>query len=140
KEFSHGLQFADLAAAPELKTVCETEPLAMAPAAVPSDIPRLPPVKEWGILRALGAKGDGTTDDTEVLRAAIAAHRVVYLPSGRYRITDTLTLRPDTVLIGLNPITTQILITDFTAAFQGVHGPTERPVAPDLPGVSRSWL
>ncbi len=96
-------------------------------------------MSEWVNLRTLGAKGDGTTDDTEALRAAIAAHRVIYLPSGRYRVTDTISLKPDTVLIGLNPITTQILLTDFTAAFQGVNGPTERPVAPDIPGIPRAW-
>jgi len=49
------------------------------------------------------AKGDGVTDDTEVFRKAIAAHRAVYLSSGYYVINDTLTLRPDTVLIGLHP-------------------------------------
>ncbi len=139
KEFSHGLHFSDPGAAPEMKTTNETEPLAAVPALVPTDVPALPPMEEWVNLRTLGAKGDGTADDTEALRAAIAAHRVIYLPSGRYRVTDTITLKPDTVLIGLNPITTQILLTDFTAAFQGVNGPTERPVAPDLPGIPRAW-
>jgi sugar lactone lactonase YvrE len=43
------------------------------------------------------------------------------------------------VLIGLNPITTQILIADFTAAFQGMNGPSERPVTPDVPGIPRNW-
>ena len=139
KDFSHGLQIAHLGAPPEIKTSSELEPLTALPAPVPSDIPALPPVAEWANLRALGAKGDGTTDDTEALRAAIAAHRVIYLPSGRYRVTDTITLQPDTVLIGLNPITTQLLLTDFTAAFQGVNGPTERPVPPDIPGIPRAW-
>ena len=139
KEFSHGLQIADLGANLEIKTICEAEALNVLPPLVPSDIPALPPVSEWVNLRMLGAKGDGTTDDTAVLRAAIADHRVIYLPSGRYRVTDTIALRPDTVLIGLNPITTQILIDDFTAAFQGVNGPTERPATPDIPGLPRAW-
>jgi hypothetical protein len=139
KEFSHGQQITDIGAASEIKTVCEMETLSALPPAVATDIPPLPPVSEWTNVRTLGAKGDGTTDDTFALRAAVAAHRILYFPSGRYRVTDTVTLRPDSVLLGLNPITTQILITDFTAAFQGVNGPTERPVTPDMPGVPRAW-
>lgn len=139
KEFSHGLHISDLAVTPEIKTTFETEALAATPAPVATDIAPLPPMSEWMNLRTLGAKGDGVADDTAALRAAIAAHRVIYLPTGRYRVTDTITLRPDTVLIGLNPITTQILITDFTAAFQGVNGPPERPVLPDIPGIPRAW-
>lgn len=139
-EFSHGLQFADLGATPVIDTRCDFEPLAAAPAPVPTDIAALPAMDTWVNLRALGAKGDGVADDTDTLRAAVAQHRTIYLPSGRYRVTETITLRPDTVLIGLNPITTQILITDFTPEFQGVNGPIARPVPPDLPGVPRRFL
>jgi sugar lactone lactonase YvrE len=139
KEFSHGLQISDIGAVPEIKTVSEMESLSALPPAVATDIPALPPVSEWANVRDLGAKGDGEADDTSALRAAVAGHRVLYFPSGRYRVTDTITLRPDTVLIGLNPITARILITDFTAAFQGVNGPMERPVAPGTPGVPRAW-
>lgn len=139
QEFSHGLHIADLGATPEIKTTCAVEPLAALPALVPADVAPLPPMAEWVNLRSLGAKGDGVTDDTAVLRSAIAAHRVIYLPAGFYRVSDTLTLRPDTVLIGLHPSTTRIMITDYTAAFQGVDGPAERPLPPDLPGVPRAW-
>ena len=56
-------------------------------------------------VRELGAHGDALTDDTEVLRAALAKCRdngggVVYLPRGVYRITGQLTLPPRTVLRG----------------------------------------
>ena len=54
-------------------------------------------------IRALGARGDGKTDDTAALRAAIGKHKVLYLPGGTYRVTGPIELRPDTVLIGLNP-------------------------------------
>ena len=138
-QFSHGLHINDLGATPEIKTTCELEPLAEFPALPDSDIAPLPPMSEWSNVRTLGAKGDGSTDDTAALREAIAQHRVLYFPTGRYRVTDTLTLRPDTVLIGLNPITAQIVIEDFTAAFQGVNGPTARPEVPATPGIPRSW-
>ena len=140
KDFSHGLHIAGPGRPPVIKTTNRTEVLSEVPEPVPTDIAALPPVGEWVNLRTLGAKGDGVSDDTAILRAAIAAHRVLYLPSGSYRVSDTITLRPDTVLIGLNPVTTRILITDFTTAFQGINGPAERPVPPDIPGVPRAWL
>jgi hypothetical protein len=71
-------------------------------------------------VRALGVSGDGRTDDTAALQRAIATHRVLYFPIGRYVVSDTLTLRPDSVLIGLHPDLTQIVLPDGTPAFQGV--------------------
>lgn len=137
KEFSHGLHISDIGATPAIQTTCDLEPLISAPTPVPTDIAALPPMETWQNLRALGAKGDGVTDDTSVLRAAIAAHRAIYLPGGRYRVSEPIMLRPDTVLIGLSPIMTQILITDFTPAFQGVNGPTGRPMEASVAGGSR---
>ena len=74
---------------------------------------------EWVNLRALGAKGDGATDETALIQKAIAEHRVIYIPSGHYIVSDTLRLRPDSVLIGLHPNQTQIDILDSTPGFQG---------------------
>ncbi|MFP5249736.1 MAG: glycosyl hydrolase family 28-related protein, partial [Acidobacteriota bacterium] len=85
---------------------------------VASDIPALPPMREWVNVHTLGVKGDGA-DDTTALQAAIDRHRVLYLPSGDYRVTSTLHLRPDSALIGLNPATTEILVTDDAAKFTG---------------------
>lgn len=80
-------------------------------------IPSLPSCDTWVNLRDLGAKGDGKTDDTKAIQDAINAHRAIYIPSGRYVVTDTITLKSDTVLVGLNPITTQIDLPDGTPAF-----------------------
>ncbi|MEJ2247700.1 MAG: glycosyl hydrolase family 28-related protein [Acidobacteriota bacterium] len=66
--------------------------------ALTSDIPALPPMSEWISVRTLGAKGDGRTDDTAALRAAIDRHPVLFLPAGTYRVTESLELKPDTVL------------------------------------------
>jgi hypothetical protein len=123
KTFSHGLQYQDISSIPAIHDVYETTVLTALPAPAKSDILNLPPIDTWVNIRSLGAKGDGTTDDTDSLRNAIAHHRTIYLPSGQYRVTDTITLRPDTVLIGLHPSVTQILLADSTPGFEGVGGP-----------------
>lgn len=94
---------------------------------VPSDIPALPPMQEWTNARNEGAKGDGGADDTAALQSAIDRHRVVYLPSGAYRLTHTLHLRPDSVLIGFSPVTTILTAWDKSPAFSGTG-----PAAPLL--------
>jgi hypothetical protein len=123
KTFSHGLQYQELGAVPAIQEVYKTAALSVLPTPVKSDILDLPPIDTWVNIRSLGARGDGTTDDTDALRKAIAEHRTIYLPSGQYRVTDTLTLKPDTVLIGLHPSVTRILLADSTPAFQGVGSP-----------------
>src|SRR5438132_2592042 len=120
KTFSHGLQYQDIGAVPAIQDVYDTAPLSALPKPVKSDILDLPPIDNWVNIRSLGARGDGTTDDTGAFREAIAQHRAIYLPSGQYRVTDTITLRPETVLIGLHPSVTRILLADSTPAFQGV--------------------
>lgn len=49
------------------------------------------------------AAGDGSTDDRAAIQAAIDAAQpgqIVFLPRGRYMISNTLQLRSDTVLVG----------------------------------------
>ena len=130
KIFSYGLSYADIGARPETKQLFDAAPLAALPAPVASDLPDLPARDRWVNIRTLGAKGDGTTDDTQVFQKAIAEHRAIYLPSGYYVVTDTLTLKPDTVLIGLHPNRTQIVVPDRAPAFQGVRGPKPLIEAP----------
>ena len=60
------------------------------PAPLPPAIRPLPPTEEWVNVRTLGVAGDGDADDTAAIQKAIAAHRVLYFPSGRYMINDTL--------------------------------------------------
>ncbi len=130
KVFSHGLNYADIGAVPATKDIFETTALSALPAPVESDLPDLPARETWVNIRSLGAKGDGSTDDTAVFRQAIAEHRTIYLPTGRYVVSDTIALRPDTVLIGMHPSATQIDLLDSTPAFQGVGSPKPLIEAP----------
>ena len=89
-----------------------------------SDVPALPPRRTWVNVRDLGAKGDGGTDDTAVLQQAIDAgpggeQRALYFPSGFYRLSGSLRLKANTVLIGLSPFTTQFVLADNDPHFQG---------------------
>lgn len=123
KTFSHGLQYEDIGAVPAIRDVYDTVALNALPNPVQSDILDLPPIDKWVNIRSLGAKGDGVTDDTNVLRQSIAEHRAIYFPSGQYRVSDTIRLKPDTVLIGLHPSVTRIFLADSTPSFQDAGSP-----------------
>jgi sugar lactone lactonase YvrE len=123
KSFSHGLHYKDMGAPGEIEDVFDTEKLSAPFAPAPSDIRSLPPMSEWFNVRSAGATGDATTDDTAAIQKAIAEHTSVYFPAGQYRVTDTIALKPDTILIGLHPSTTRIILADGTPAFQGVGDP-----------------
>ncbi|HUA38120.1 MAG TPA: glycosyl hydrolase family 28-related protein [Candidatus Sulfopaludibacter sp.] len=130
KTFSHGLHYADIGAVPKIETRMDAAPLSKMPPPAPSDLIPLPACNTWVNLHDLGARGDGSSDDTDVLKKAIATHRTIYLPSGFYVVRDTLTLRPDTVLIGLHPGATQIILPDGTPAFEGIGTPEALLEAP----------
>ncbi|HEX5132775.1 MAG TPA: glycosyl hydrolase family 28-related protein [Candidatus Krumholzibacteria bacterium] len=97
---------------------------------VPTDIPATPAMDQWVNVRSLGAKGDGQTDDTDALLAGIEKHAALFFPSGTYRVSRPLMLEPETVLIGLNPATTQIALLDSSPAFAGEGDPVGIVVAP----------
>jgi len=130
KHFTYGLMVPGEGRMGAIGMQYEAAPLAALPGALPAAIRALPPSSEWVNVHALGVKGDGTTDDTAALLQAIQTHRVLYLPSGHYVVRDTLTLRPDTVLIGLHPTLTQIDLLDETPGFQGVGAPKAVLLAP----------
>lgn len=123
RSFTHGLHYTDLGAQPQMVTSMDADACSRMPAPVASDLPALPGGDTWVNLRDLGAKGDGLTDDTDVLQGAIANHRTIYLPSGFYRVRNTLKLRPDTVLVGLHPGATQIILPDGTPGYEGPGSP-----------------
>lgn len=129
RTFSHGLHFADIGAAGVFRTVLQASAVEALPADE-KDLPALPAQATWVNVRTLGVKGDGVTDDTGALRAAIAGHRALYFPMGMYLVTDTLRLRPETVLVGLHPSRTALVLADGTAAYQGLGGPVAMIEAP----------
>jgi hypothetical protein len=57
------------------------------------DVPWESDLSQWANVDAFGAKGDGETDDTEAVRAAMASGKpVVYLPRATYRVDGTVTV------------------------------------------------
>jgi hypothetical protein len=121
--FSHGLSVAFPIATAAIKTRFDSSALVSLPAVDPPAIRPLPPSNTWVNVHTLGIKGDNSTDDTVAIQKAIDEHTVLYFPSGRYLLRDTLTLRPDTILVGLHPSTTQFDLPDDTPSFQGPGGP-----------------
>jgi len=130
RTFSHGLHYEDIGAVAEIQDVFNAVPVGTLPPPVKSDIRDLPSMDDWVNVRSLGAVGDGAADDTAALQKAIAEHKVIYFPIGQYRVTDTIRLRPDTVLIGLHPSITRILLEDGTPGYQGVGSPKALVQAP----------
>ncbi|WP_321330666.1 glycosyl hydrolase family 28-related protein [uncultured Bacteroides sp.] len=123
KSYDHGLQMDNLIDVPEYETLLNIEPLQKMPVALLMDIPALPDMSTWVNVRDLGAKGDGETDDTKALQAAIDKYDNIYLPQGWYRITETLKMRANTKLIGLHPFGTQLKLAESTPAFSRFGGP-----------------
>jgi hypothetical protein len=123
KNFMHGLQMSSLLADPAVNTISELTPLSVFPAPAKKDIPELPAINTWVNLKSLGATGDGKTDDTKAIQAAIDKYPVIYVPQGWYKVSETIKLKPNTVLIGLNPIATQFVLDNNTLAFGGFGGP-----------------
>ena len=78
-----------------------------------------------------GAIGDGVADDTAAIQAAVNASKSVYFPVGKYRLTSSITLQSNQILLGAGPspwapyetppqnfapgFMTEILVTNFTA-------------------------
>ena len=130
--FTHGNQVADLGATPTIQTTADLQPLTTVPPLVPTEIPALPPRDTWVSVRDFGAVGDGLTDDSPAIEAAIAAHATLFFPTGRYRLTRPLKLRPDSHLVGLSPFAAQLILTDHTPAFAGAGTPV--PLLETPPG------
>jgi sugar lactone lactonase YvrE len=128
--FNYGLIVPGEGVTGAIGSIYDAKPLASAPPPLPPAIPALPPVGQWANVHTLGIIGDGKRDDTAAIRNAIETHRVLYFPSGHYVVSDTIALKPDTVLIGLHPALTQFDLPDGTAGYQGIGAPRALLSAP----------
>lgn len=121
-ELTHGFHQSDLASPSIMSTKADLTPVQVIPF-LTSGVPALPAMDTWVNIVELGAVGDDHTDNTKVFREAIARYEVIYVPQGWYKVSEPLRLNPDTKLIGMNPISTQIKINDNCPAFSGSGSP-----------------
>jgi sugar lactone lactonase YvrE len=120
-EWTHGLHLDGNGRS--IKTTSSLAPLSRNPSPLETDIPKLPPTHTWTNVHDLGIIGDGETDVTRALQQAIVHHRVLYFPIGVYRVSDTLKLQPDTVLLGFTPGSTAVYLPQESPAFQDASQP-----------------
>ncbi len=123
KNFIHGLVMDDMSDDSDYKTVIDMEAVDLVPQKLDKVIPDLPHMDTWVNVKDFGAVGDGKTDDTQAIKEAIAKHKNVYLPTGWYRITETLKLNKGNALIGLHPYATQLLLDESEVNFSGFGSP-----------------
>lgn len=122
-EFNYGLMLPGVGSVGKFATNVKGAALKALPAERAPVMRALPSTKEWASVRSFGAVGDGVTDDTAAVQKAIDSKRVVYLPLGFYMVQDTIRLKPDTVLVGLHPGVTQLVLPNGSPAYAGADGP-----------------
>lgn len=84
-----------------------------------TDIPSLPEMRTWVNAKEAGLKGDGVSDDTECLKRAVEKYDTIYFPQGEYVLSDQIKLRNNTVFIGMNPVSTQLILKENAEKFTG---------------------
>jgi hypothetical protein len=120
KSFSHGLHIevpSGENGSVDFTTKIDQAPIETLGEFTPRDMPVLPVESGWVSISELGAKGDGTTDCTDIFEKAIAKYNTIYVPIGKYAVSRTLTLRQQTTLIGFHPSMTQLILKDGTDGF-----------------------
>ena len=122
KDFCHGLQIAGPEFAEEIKTSYDIDG-GQKLQKIKSPERQMPTSRSWVNIQSLGAVGDGKTDNTEIFKKAIEKHENIYLPTGRYLVSETILLDEKTSIIGLNPITTQIRLKDESEEFNKIGTP-----------------
>jgi len=99
----------------------------------PSDLisrHRLPRFPDWQAETTINvreapyrAKGDGETDDTRALQAAIDERDVVFLPKGKYRLSRPLRLGANTTLLGVSNLLTVLAPLPGAESFNNPDAP-----------------
>jgi hypothetical protein len=104
-------------------------------------------VSGWVNVKSYGAKGDGVTDDTAAIQAAIGAagvSGVVRVPAGRYRLTSALAKTAGVSFIGAGAHAS-VLVKDHTGSGivistgDGNEGNTDRAIVQGFSIVAPTW-
>jgi hypothetical protein len=80
-------------------------------------------------LKQFGAKGDGTTNDTTAVAAAIATNKNVFIPMGTYIITSNLVLNSNQQVYGEGAESVLKAGADGLRDFVGINGKTNVTVS-----------
>lgn len=91
---------------------------------------------DWAVsVKTMGATGDGVTDDTAAIQAALDTRRAVYIPNGDYRISSSLKIST----LGQNIRGESKTATLITQSGTAEHGflvlPNARPNTTNGPGL-----
>lgn len=93
---------------------------------------------ELASVKAFGAAGDGTADDTAAFRAALAANRVVYVPGGTYKLSGGINVRANCELrldrdavLDFTQTEGNCISLDMSAGIRGNHATVRLPYAFD---------
>lgn len=76
----------------------------------------------WADVRTFGAKGDGVTDDTAALQAAIDSEKKVFLPAGTYRFSTLTINRHNVTIVGQGRNKTTLQCTNSAGVAISVAG------------------
>jgi hypothetical protein len=68
-------------------------------------------------VKQYGATGDGVTDDTAAIQAAMTAADAVYFPPGTYKVTSPITLKTNNAVLGAGA--SSVIVYSGTATSQG---------------------
>lgn len=88
-------------------------------------------LRETVSVKDFGAVGDGVTDDTAAIQAAVDASQSVYIPTGVYNISSTIIVPAEVTITGENartakirPVSGGVFISGFMMFFNTIDGVT----------------
>ncbi|MBR3646388.1 MAG: hypothetical protein IKN54_08205, partial [Lachnospiraceae bacterium] len=84
-----------------------------------SDLRHAPSTDTWVDVTTLGLIGDGKFDNTLLLNDAIKKYDVLFFPQGDYIFTNQITLERNTVIIGMHPFSTKLILKENSEAYTG---------------------